>query len=556
MVNARFFALGGLDENGKNSYVLEIDNNIYIINCGTKVPITYSHGIDILIPNFQYLIDQRKRIKGVFITDIQNESFSALPWLVMDIPQIPIFCSQFSKYPILERMSKYNIDQKNINVNIIPKEGIKFKDDNVIVKPIPVAGALPGTIGFAFITKEGDNYLFLANLVDGNLGVYGKTDLLKIKKDYPNINALILDCGMANFNGKSSEKISIKKELNQIFKETPETERIIIGAYDQEMVSLQQVLDLAKKYNRAVVTYGRSYYQLLTLLKKSQPSLDLPEILDYRAISNHNQNIVVIVTGTVERLFKRFIRITENNDVYLKLNKKDHFVMLAPPINGLETESTYALDEIARITPKITDVAEDKFYRCRPTKQDIIDIVKTLNPNYFIPIQGLFRYLSVAIRSVVQSGYSQNKCILLQNGKVAHFKGKELITQKERISQVGDTIVDGFGVGDISKEVIFERETLARDGVVITSIMINKETKKLYNNFSIRYIGVISLQERETIDELITNLIKEIYYKALNTLQQKFSLTQIQTTLKKSIRKKIFKKTDKEPMVVISFNEV
>ena len=555
MANVRFFALGGLDENGKNAYVLEIDHNIYIINCGTKVPITYSHGIDILIPNFAYLIDQRKRIKGIFITDIQNESFSALPWLIMDLPQIPIFCSQFSKYPILERISKYNIDQNHVNLNVIPNEGIRFKDDKVIVKPIPVAGALPGTIGFAFTTKDGETYLFLANLVDGNLGVYGHTDLQALKTQYPQITALMLDCGMANFNGKSSEKILIKAELDKIFAETPPSERIIIGAYDQEMVSLQQVLDLAKKYRRAVVTYGRSYYQLLTLLKKAHPKLHLPEILDYKAIANHDQNIVIIVTGTVERLFKRFIRITENNDVYLKLNQNDHFVMLAPPINGLETESTYALDEIARITPRITDVAEDKFYRCRPTKQDIIDIVTTLNPKYFIPIQGLFRYLSVAIRAVSQSGYSQARCILLQNGKVAHFKANNLVSQKERISQVDDTIVDGFGVGDISKEVIFERETLARDGVIIVSVMTSKESKKLYDNISIRYVGVISLPEREMVDELITNLVKELYYKALAD-PGKFSINQLQTALKKTIRKKVFKKTDKEPMVVISFNEV
>ena len=555
MANVRFFALGGLDENGKNSYVLEIDHNIYVINCGTKVPITFSHGIDILIPSFAYLVDHRKKIKGIFITDIQNESFSALPWLIMDLPQIPIFCSQFSKYPILERLSKYNIDQADININVIPNEGMRFKDDHVIIKPIPLAGALPGTIGFAFLTKDGETYIFLANLVDGNLGVYGKTDLAKIKNDFPSITALVLDCGMANFNGKSSEKIIIKAELEKIFSETPPTERIIVGAYDQEMVSLQQVLDLAKQFNRSVVTYGRSYFQLLNLLQKAHPKLELPPILDYKAISNHDNNIVIIVTGTVERLFKRFIRITEDNDVYLKLTKSDHFVMLAPPINGLETESTYALDEIARITPRITDVAEDKFYRCRPTKQDIVDIVKTLNPKYFIPIQGLFRYLSVAIRVVNQNDYPQSRCILLQNGKVAHFKANELITQKERISQVGDTIIDGFGVGDISKEVIFERETLAREGVIIVSIMANKDSKKLYDNINIKYVGVISPTEREQIDLLINELVQEHYYKML-VAGGRFSLIQLQTILKKSIRKKVYKKTDKEPMVVIAFNEV
>ena len=145
---------------------------------------------------------------------------------------------------------------------------------------------------------------------------------------------------MSNFNGKSSEKIDIRKELEEIFSETPKTERIIIGAYDQEMATLQQVLDISLKYGRDIVTYGRSYHQLLELVQKRNPELKLPKILDYKYISKHDNNVVIIVSGTVERLFKRFVRITENNDVYLKFNSEDHFVMIAPPINGQETESS------------------------------------------------------------------------------------------------------------------------------------------------------------------------------------------------------------------------
>lgn len=554
MADVRFFALGGLDENGKNMYILEINKSIFIINCGTKVPITFFHGIDTLIPDFSWLVSHKNRIKGMFVTDIQNESFSGIPWLIMDFPKIPIFCSQFSKYPIIERVMKYDINQTDINVNVMPYEGVKF--DDVVVRPIPLAGALPGTIGFSFCVED-ETYLFLTNLVDDDLGPYGKTNLELIQKNYPNINALILDSGMANYNGKSSEKIIIVNELKKIFDETSKNQRIIIGAYDQEMATLHQVLVMAKQYNRAVVTYGRSYSQLLMLLQKSNPSLELPKILDYKYISKHDNNIVIIVSGTVERLFKRFIRITEGNDVYLKFQNTDHFVMIAPPINGLETESTFALDEIARITPNITDISEDKFYRCRPTKQDIIDIVKKLNPNYFIPIQGLYRYLSVAIREVTKNGFSLNKCIQLQNGKIATFKNGELISQKERISQVGDTIIDGLGVGDISKEVIFERENLARDGVVIISIMMDKNLKQIFDNIDIKFIGVISFDEREKIQELIKEIVITMFYKYFDSNEtNKKDLSQLQISLKKGIRKKLFKITDKEPMVVISFNEV
>lgn len=472
----------------------------------------------------------------------------------MELPDVPIFCSSFSKIPILNRLAKYNIVPTKVKLLIITEKGIKI--NQTIINAIPLAGALPETIGFAFNIKEG-SYLFLTNFVDGDLGIYGKTDLKKIKIKYPNIIGLFLDSGMSNFNGKSSQKITITGELEQVFLETKKNERIIIGAYDQEMATLHQVLDMALKHNYHVVTYGRSYHQLLELLAKRNPELKLPKILDYKSIDKYDK-LVIIVSGTVERLFKRFIRIIEENDIYLKFKKTDHFVMIAPPINGQETESSYALDEIARITPKITDISEDKFYQCRPTKQDIIDAVAILKPKYFIPIQGLFRYLSVAIREVVKKGFPQNHCIILQNGKIAHFKGQELVSQKGKIADVGDIIIDGFGVDDISREVIFERETLVHDGVAIIMILIDKKTKRIYDNIDIKYIGVISPEEREKVDKVVKNNLIEIYEKTFlnEDPKLKHNTTVFQNLVRKVIRKRIFKLTNKEPMIIISLTEI
>ena len=452
-------------------------------------------------------------------------------------------------------MKKYNINLKSIYVEVIPEQGIKVND--TIIHAIPLAGALPGTIGFSFTVKEG-SYVFLTNFVDGDLGVYGKTDLPAIKSKFPNVLALFLDSGMSNFNGKSSQKITITNELEQVFNETTKDERIIIGAYDQEMATLHQVLDMALKYGRDIVTYGRSYHQLLELLQKRNPDLKLPKILDYKYISKHDNNVVIIISGTVERLFKRFIRITENNDVYFKFSKSDHFVMIAPPINGQETEASYALDEIARITPKITDISEDKFYQCRPTKQDIIDAVNILKPKYFLPIQGLYRYLSVAVREVCASGYSQGNCVILQNGKIAQFEGNKLISQKGKIANVGDIIIDGFGVDDISKEVILEREILVRDGVIIISILIDKKSKQIYDKFDIKYIGVIDPDERSETDKIIKKHVIDVYSKTYlsEDAKMKNNLNNFQNLVRKVIRKKIFKLTNKEPMIAISLTEL
>ena len=551
MANIKFFALGGLDENGKNSYILEVNKEIYIINSGTKIPISASHGIDTLIPNFTYLEDNASRIKGLFITDVQNESFSALPWLLMMVPDITIYCSDFSVFLVKERISKYNIGKSNHKLKTINSKGEKI--GSIIVEPIELAGALPGTLGFNFKTEDG-SVIFMFNFVDGDLGIYGKTDINKIKEDNPNILALIMDSGMSNFNGVSSEHIDITNLLDDKFNSIKENERIIIGSYDHEMSSLQQILDLAKKYNRTVITYGRTYHQLLEFLINSNPNLNLPKIVDYKKIKDI-QSCVIIVSGTVERLYKRFVRITDDNDVYLKINNTDHIVMIAAPVNGLETESTYALDELARKTPHIIDYTDNEFYRCRPAKQDIFNIVKLLKPNHFIPAQGLYRYMIVALKEAVKTGLTQNNCIPLQNGKIANFQDGKLISQKERISEVGDVIIDGFGIGDISKEVIYEREVIARDGVIVVSALYDKKTKKLFDHIDIKYIGVITAEDRDKSDVLIENTVISIYYNDLKQTS-KFNLYNIQDTIRRAIRKKIFKMTDKEPMVVIVFNEI
>ncbi|AZZ65348.1 ribonuclease J [Metamycoplasma phocicerebrale] len=551
MNKINFFALGGLDENGKNAYVLEINEKLYVINSGTKVPINSHNGIDTLICNYEYLEKRKKDIVGLFITDVKNETFSAVPWLLMKIPGLKIYTSPFNRIVILDRITKYNIGSHDYEIKTI---NIPLKLGDVIVSPFDVAGGLPGQIGLNFEYSEG-NILFMTNFVDGDLGPYGKTDVSKIKSIISNnkkLQLLILDSGHSNYPGRSIDKLWISKKIEYKFKETPMNKRIIVGLYDEDMITAHEVLVLAKRYNRPVITYGRNYSQFINLVAKINPDLQLPEFVDYR-LANEQKNAVVLVTGAIERLYLRFIRIASNNDVYLKLRPDDAVIVIAPPVNGLEVNYALTLDEIARNTPNLIELGSDQYYSCNPTKEDILNIIKALKPKYFIPIQGLYRYLVVAAHLARDAGMNFNNCIVLQNGRIAEFVNNELVSQKRGIKNIGDTIIDGFGIGDISQEVINERETLARDGVIALSSLIDYKTKKPIGTLHISSYGIITKDNKEIIHKIVNDL----FFKEFENLSaSEIDLKAIQEKLRKSMKKKIYKSLSKEPMFVITLYEI
>lgn len=550
MSKINFYALGGLDENGKNCYVLEINQKLFIINFGTKVPINSHTGIDTLICNFDYLEKRQKDIVGIFVSDIHNDNFSGIPWLLMKLKNIKIYTSAFNKIVLIDRISKYDIQHKNYEVKVINRP---TEFNNVIVTPFELAGSTPGQIGFNFFVDDG-NILIMTNFVDGDLGPYGKTNLDKIKSILNNkeLKILIMDSGKSNYPGKSIDKLWISKKIEYKFQEARPNQRIIVGLYDEDMITAHEVLLLAKKYNRPVITYGRNYSQLLNLVQKIDANLSWPEFIDYREATKAN-NAVILVTGAIERLYLRFVRIATNNDLYLKFRPDDAVIFIAPPVNGLEVNYAYTLDEVARNTSNLIELSSDQYYSCHPTKDDIKRFVKELKPKYFIPIQGLYRYLVVATHDARDIGMNLANCLVLQNGKVAEFKDFNLVSQKQTIKNIGHLIIDGFGIGDISNEVIKERENLGRDGVLALSILIDFKTKKPIGELQINSYGIITKDNKD----VIYNIINTLFFREFEGKQTKeINLRAIQEQLRKSIKRKIYHTIDKEPLIVITLYEI
>ncbi|TCG10660.1 ribonuclease J [Mycoplasma todarodis] len=548
MANINIFALGGQDENGKNCYAIEVNNDTFIVDAGIKLPVVSKLGVDTIIPTFDYITKNSKKIKGVFISHGHDEVFAALPWLLMATKGLKIYGSKFTVDVIKERVSKYKIGHNDYSINIIDKD-TKFGD--VVVKPFELAHSIPGTLGYNFSTEDGD-ILYMTNYVVGDLGKYGKTDLEVIKKSTSEkgILALLAESARSSYIGSAFDKSSVKPVVSETFKTTPADQRIIVGAYDEEMYTLQEILDLAIEANRPVITYGRAYSTLIKTFVKQNPDAKLPKFIDYKLAEKTN-NAVILVTGTGERLYQRFIRICEGNDVFLKFRKEDTVIMIAPPINGLEKTAARTLDLISRNLRRIYDVSEKDYYKFNPAREDIFNTISILKPRNFIPISGLFRYLKNAER-IAEEAHKFTKSITLQNGKIALFKDGKLASTNGKIKEHGDTIIDGFGVGDLSYGVIAEREELAREGVLTVAILIDYKSKKVLSDININTVGIMIPKGGDTD---IMDLIKSRIIQTIEE-QERFDYKLIQNRIRNRIKKSLFRAINKEPMVVVTFYEV
>ena len=501
MADINIFALGGQDENGKNSFVIENNNDIYLINAGIKIPVNNLNGIDGIIPDFNYLINKKDRIKGVFITHANDEVFAALPWLIMEIPGLTIYLSQYTFEIVKERISKYKLGHNDFTLKVLDKDQ-KIGDINI--KTYELANSVPGSIAFNLQTKDGD-IIFMSNNTIDDLGVFGKTDLENIKENSNNILALLLDSRRSNYKGHSSDMKSVIPSVKEMFEKAKPNERIIVGSYDEYIHSIQEIIELAKKEGRPVISYGRTFdnhYSKIKGLKSNQ----IPKFENYKNINKIN-NAVVFITGTPSRLYQRFVRIALGDDVFIKFKENDNIIMICPPVNGMEVTYANSLDHVARVAPNILDVSDKDFYQLRPASDDIKKIVSTLKPKHFIPMSGLYRYLVVSSQLAIKSGVMNNKSIVLQNGRIMHLKDGELVSSKHSIKEYGDVIIDGFGIGDVSYEVIRERENLATGGLVSISLQIDRRTKQILGEINIQILGIVIKSELKEAQDLVRTIV-------------------------------------------------
>lgn len=609
MAKIKFVALGGLDERGKNLSLIEINNNIFVFDVGLKFPEREMLGIDVIIPDFSYLKENRQRIKGIFISKPSDDNFGALPYLLRDLTKdgkykFNIYSTDLTKFMIEQKLKYFRIiNSNNIQLNVIKSnDRIYFNDINVFIDAFNTTSSIPGSLGFAVHSRNNPlkvnekNYadetiFYLADYIfdgqENNDFTMNMNRIAKIRAVNKTNQVLLLvsDAFTASRKDFTAPNHKIQRLIEPILKEAPG--RIILAAYDQDLFRINEIFQAMYETGseRKVAVHGKTLDEILHVManssdNKNQGKLNIKgfnftfnanekskskiKIISLKEAAQSKDN-VIIVTGSGERLFAKMSKIATNNDEDLILTADDTVILATPPIPGNELAHAGVLDELARTDVNVISISEKQAWTLHASYEDIKMLTNMLEPKYFVPIKGLYKDFNAARNAAIEAGVLHNNALIQDNGEVLNFNNGVLADASynanlkhnkanPNLITTGDVYVDGIGVGDIGAIVIEERRKLMSDGVLITGLTIDKKTKEIISLIDAQMRGVVYLTNNDTMLKNIQNIIINIVEKAQKS--NNFSTTEIKNRIKIELQDFLKKETGKVPMILSVINEI
>ncbi len=552
----KFIPLGGQAEMGKSMYCLEINNKIFIIDSGFRFPDSDKLGVDIIIPSFTYLIENKERISAIIITHGHDDAMAALPYLLKEI-QAPVYASNltadFIEQMVLRYEKNYHV---HLNLNLIRiKRNDSIDIDGVPIEFFPVTHSIPGSVGVALWTSYG--YIVYSGefIIDFGAAKPFATDLQKMMEiGKKGVFLLLVESSSCRHEGYTSPKHKLTKKLDRIFEDS--NERIIISTYAQNLFRTQEIIELTKKYKRQIVFYGKDKYDNTNSILRFSHNyngniLTLPHnILGNRDLigdPRYDSNYVVLLSGSPRRIYHDICDIIDGGDSLLKLRKGDTFIVASPVLPGTEKIANKAHNGLYRTDASIHLLKNKDLFSMHASEEDIKVIIQIFKPRYYIPIKGEYRHFISNMNLAVQMGIEADNVIIVDNGECITFENGEKVDVRDHIL-VEDVMIDGIGIGDVGDKVIDDRIQLANDGVVIVGVTISKETREIVAQTDVQTRGFIYLKDSEYIVKQIT----EICENAVKLLKDDIYLdvSEVRTMMRDQSIKYIVKETGKKPVFI------
>jgi len=550
MSKIKIFSLGGLNENGKNMYVVDVDNNIFIFDAGLKYPSTSMLGVDYIIPKLDYIKENYDRIKGIFISHGHDGNMGAVPDILEMFPDIPVYATKFSMELLKIELEKYKIKAGNLK-EVRPHSKINF-NDNLIIFPIAMTHVLPEVVSYVLYTDDGAIVYATDFLFDSTmLGPY-KTDIGKLAYvGKQGVLCLMSESSYADKVGYTSPKHHI---ADLVWNTISRAEgRVIITLFANNLYHVQEILESVMKTNRKVVLMGK---ELQEIVKKAMEfgylNFDKDRIGDLKNIND--KDAVILVSEHRESNFSAIEKILNNYDKYIVLKETDTIFLTELVYSNNEKKFAALLDNIARKNVEVVHLSNKQNLSYHASQQDLMMIINLMNPKYYFPIKGEYRlqYLNATVAEM--AGVSKDHIILKQNGDAAIFENGTLEEGNMHI-HTDSILIDGKNVDDVGELVLKDRDMLSTNGIVIVTATLDKLSKKVIAGPQIFTRGFIYVKENqeminktalicmEVLNEVIVSNQKVDYQKVKNEIRDKLGLF-------------FEKETGSKPMIITVIQEV
>lgn len=548
MSKIKMFSLGGLNENGKNMYIVEVDNDIFVFDAGLKYADDKMLGVDYIIPNYDYLKENKDRVKGIFVTHGHDEQMGAIPDILIDLPDLKIYATTFTMEILKKELTDEGLKTDNLIV-IEPHRKIAFGNNSIF--PISLTHSVPDAVGYVLYTDDGaifytGNFVFDPTMI----GAY-KTDIGKLAYvGKQGVLCLMSESLYADKKGYTSpnHRISaiIRESLNK------NEGRILFNIFQAQLYRVQELFTEILKTERKVIIMGKRLENTIT------SAIDMHYIdFDKNRITNihhlSDPNVVVLISDEREKPYSNLKRIVRGFDKLIKIKDTDTIVFAASIYEGMEKSASKIFDSISKLGAKLIILPNKKYLDHHASSEDLMLMLDLMHPKYYLPVIGEFRHQVANANTAMRVGMKDENILLKLNGQVVTFENGVLQETAEKV-KVDDILIDGKTVGDIGELVLKDRESLSQNGIVIVSVTIDKITKKVLDGPEILTRGFIYVKDN-------INLIKEAEKICLdvineNTKPNYIEFNKIKSGIRDKLGKYLYRETECNPMILIVMQEV
>ena len=548
----RIIPLGGLGEVGKNITLYEYEGDIILVDCGMTFPDEDTPGVDSVIPDFTYVLENKDRVKGLVVTHGHEDHIGAIPYLLKQF-NVPIYATRLTIGLIAGKLKEHKLladaklnevaDGKTINLG---KFSVEFIHVN---HSIPDAVAFAITCGAGTVVHMGDFKIDTTPIDDKVI------DLARFAELGNNgVLALLSDSTNAERPGFTSSERLVGESFSTLFKKA-EGHRIVVATFSSNIHRIQQIIDEAARCKRKVAVSGRSMINVVNVAAELG-YLNVPSgiLVEIETIKNYAPSeLVVITTGSQGEPMSALTRMATNEHRQVEITHGDMIIISATPIPGNEKLVSRVVNELLK---RGANVVYEKMYdvhvsghACQEEQKLILSIVK---PKYFIPMHGELKHLYKHAQLAYAMGMDYNNVVIGANGNVfelsdAQIKCTETVT-------AGRVLVDGLGVGDVGSIVLRDRKHLSEDGIIVVTVAIDSFTREVVAGPDIVSRGFVYVKESDelmqALDNVVCTALENCYVLGVKDWNT------IKTRIKDSVAKFLYNKTHRSPMILPVIMEV
>ena len=529
-------------------YVVDVDENIFVFDAGLKYPSGNMLGVDYIIPKFDYLIKNKKKIRGIFLSHAHDGNIGAMADLMEELKDVPVYATKFTMTVLKMELEKYDIEATNLK-EIRPHSKLDIEGFSIF--PITVTHSIPETVAFVLYTNDGAIVYATDFVFDSTmLGAY-KTDIGKLAYvGKQGVLCLMAESSYAYREGHTSPKHRISKEVWDILNQTDE--RIIISIFPEHVYRIQEIFDQVAKTKRKLVLMGKRLQQLVKYASEFNYLHFDNEMLG--DLSNVNdKDVVILISDDKEKSYASLEKIINGYDKYISLKEGDTVFVSEPVYPGNEKKIAKIMDDLSRLDVDVVTLPFKNHLLHHPSSEDLMQMINLMNPKYYFPIKGEYRYQYMNANVAEQAGIVPENIILKLNGEVATFIDGKL-QDKTDIIEADELLIDGNKSDDIGDLVLKDRELLSKNGIVIVSATIDRKTKKIIANPQILTRGFIYVKDNLDIISRSEEISKEVIEECISG--KKVDFTGIKVKIRERLGSYFNEVTGSVPMIITVILEI